>query len=95
MLIEEWESTNIVIRGSIVDGKKLDGFVAIKDNKIIGLITYLIENNECEICSLNSLVENKGIGTELIEKVKEIARLEKCDILKLVTTNDNIMLLVS
>ena len=90
ILINEWESTDIIIRGKVVDGTKLDGFVALKDNEIIGLITYVIENNECEICSLNSFIENKGIGTNLINKVKEYAKEKDCTRLKLITTNDNI-----
>lgn len=90
ILIEEWEATDIIIRGKIIDGTKLDGFLALKDNEIIGLITYMIENNECEICSLNSFVENKGIGTALINKVKEYSKKNNCVRLKLITTNDNI-----
>ncbi len=90
ILREEWESTNIMIRGQIIDGTKLDGFLAISDNEIVGLITYLIKDNECEICSLNSFVENKGIGSSLIENVKNLARNKNCNRLKLVTTNDNI-----
>ena len=90
ILMEEWEATDIIIRGKIIDGTKLDGFVALKDNEIIGLITYMIENNECEICSLNSFVENKGIGTALINKVKEYSKENNCIRLKLITTNDNI-----
>ena len=73
ILIEEWKETNIVTRGKIIDGTKLNGFVAVQDKEIIGLITYQIENNQCEIISLNSFIENKGIGTELIEKVKNNA----------------------
>lgn len=90
ILINEWGSTDIVIRGKIVDGTKLQGYVALKDNEIIGLITYMIENEECEICSLDSFIENKGIGTSLINKVEEVAKENKCKKLKLITTNDNI-----
>ena len=90
ILINEWEATNIIIRGKIIDGTKLDGFLAVKDNEIIGLITYMIENNECEIVSLNSFEENKGIATRLINIVKELAVKKKCVRLKLITTNDNI-----
>ena len=90
ILINEWESTNIIIRGKIINGTKLDGFLAVKDNEIIGLITYMIENNECEIVSLNSFEENKGIATRLINIVKELAVKKKCVRLKLITTNDNI-----
>ena len=90
ILIDEWEATNIIIRGKIIDGTKLDGFLALKNDEIVGVVTYMIENNECEICSLNSLIENKGIGTSLINKIKEIAKENNCTRLKLVTTNDNI-----
>lgn len=90
ILIDEWEATDIIIRGKIIDGTKLDGFIALKENKIIGLITYMIENNECEICSLNSFIQNRGIATNLIEKVKDYAKNKKCKRLKLITTNDNI-----
>lgn len=90
ILIQEWETTDIIIRGKIIDGTKLEGFLALKDNEIVGLITYMIENNECEICSLNSFIENKGIGTALINKVKAYLKLNNCAKLKLITTNDNI-----
>lgn len=90
ILINEWEATDIIIRGKIIDGTKLDGFLAMKDNEIIGLITYMIENNECEIVSLNSFEENKGIATRLINIVKALAIKKNCTRLKLITTNDNI-----
>jgi len=90
ILIEEWESTNIIVRGKIIDGTNLDGFVAIQNDTIIGVITYVIEENECEIISLNSFILNRGIGTSLIEKIKQIAKDKKCERLKLITTNDNI-----
>ncbi len=86
----EWEATDIIVRGKIIDGTKLDGFLAVRENIIIGLITYMIENNECEIVSLNSFEENKGIATRLINTVKELAINEHCTRLKLITTNDNI-----
>lgn len=90
ILINEWEATDIIIRGKVIDGTKISGIIAYKNTGIIGLITYIIEDNECEIVSINSFIENKGIGTILIEKVKEIAIKENCVRLKLVTTNDNI-----
>ncbi len=90
ILINEWESTDIIIRGKVIDGTKLNGFIDLRNNEIIGLITYMLESNECEICSLNSFIENKGVGTALISKVKEYAKENKCTRIKLITTNDNI-----
>ncbi len=89
-LIDHWFSTKIVSRGKVIDGTTLDGFIAYGNNKIVGLITYNISNNECEILSLDSLKENNGIGTLLIKKVIDIAKKKNCNRVFLITTNDNI-----
>jgi ribosomal protein S18 acetylase RimI-like enzyme len=69
----------------------LDGFACITDEgSLIGLITYMIHGVSCEIISLDSTIENKGIGSALIEKVEELALNMQCSHVKLVTTNDNL-----
>ena len=85
-----WVSTNMVVRGKIVDMTILDGVAIYENETIIGLVTYKINGNECEIISLDSLKENQGIGTGLVNKVIEIATKVKCTKIKLITTNDNI-----
>jgi GNAT superfamily N-acetyltransferase len=85
-----WFSTVMVVRGELVDMTILDGFVTCVDGKIIGLVTYKIKGNECEIMSLDSLMEKQGIGTTLVNKVIETARENNCTKIKLITTNDNI-----
>jgi GNAT superfamily N-acetyltransferase len=85
-----WFSTVMVVRGELVDMTILDGFAAYEGEKIIGLVTYKIKDTECEIMSLDSLMEKQGIGTALVNKVIETARENKCMKIKLITTNDNI-----
>ncbi|MGB4657629.1 MAG: GNAT family N-acetyltransferase [Mobilitalea sp.] len=87
---ENWYSTEIVIRGKIVDMTLVDGIAVYESNSIIGLLTYEITNDECEILSLDSKYENQGIGTELIKCVIDIARNQGCINLVVITTNDNI-----
>lgn len=87
---EHWYSTEMVLRGQIVDMTTVEGIVAYEDEKIIGLLTYEIKNGECEILSLDSLDQNKGIGSKLIDFVCQIAKKETCSKIKLITTNDNI-----
>lgn len=90
-LLKEWGNTVIVLReGEIFDLKDEAGFVIYDRDKVIGLITYRISNNRCEILSLNSNIENQGIGTALIEKVKEYTKINNCSILHTITTNDNL-----
>lgn len=89
-LLDNWYSTDIVIRGEVVDGTSLDGFIVYDKNRIVGLITYIIYNSVCEIVTLNSLEENKGIGTALCNKLKEVAIDKNCKLMRLITTNDNL-----
>jgi Acetyltransferases len=85
-----WFSTDMVVRGEVIDMTVLDGFVVYENGKIIGLVTYKIKGDECEIMSLDSLKENQGIGTALVNIVIETAAKAKCIKIKLITTNDNI-----
>jgi ribosomal protein S18 acetylase RimI-like enzyme len=54
------------------------------------LITYRVEGDVCEIITLNSLVEGRGIGTALVQAVREAAVEAGCRRLWLITTNDNL-----
>ncbi|MFC1978418.1 GNAT family N-acetyltransferase [Chloroflexota bacterium] len=84
-----WGSTDIVTHGTVHNADQLPGFIAIQDNKPVGVLTYQLHNNECEIISLNSLVEGKGIGSALVDSAKNIAITANCKRLWLITTNDN------
>lgn len=85
-----WFSTDMVVRGELVDMTLLDGFALYDNEAIIGLVTYRIQDKECEIMSLDSLRENQGIGTALVNKVIGMAVQKGCEKIRLITTNDNI-----
>ena len=76
----------VVYRPDTVDG----GFIAIDQGEWVGEITYAVSGTECEIVSLDSLREGRGIGAKLIEAVVEQARKQDCTRLFLITTNDNL-----
>ncbi|MCL2198934.1 MAG: GNAT family N-acetyltransferase [Defluviitaleaceae bacterium] len=89
ILKKEWDCPPSVSRGRAIDTTTLDGFIFLENGKIKGLITYNIENTDCEIATLISLSENKGIGTALVEATKAAAKENACTRLWLITTNDN------
>jgi ribosomal protein S18 acetylase RimI-like enzyme len=89
-LIEHWHSTVMMVRGKAVDMTDTDGFAVLEDGHIAGLVTYKIENGECEIMSLDSLIENRGVGTGLLNKVISAAKSAGCRKVRLITTNDNV-----
>ncbi len=89
-LDDHWGGPLIVTRGQIYDGSRLPGFAAVRDGQIAGLVTYRIEADSCEIVSLDSLAEGIGIGSTLIEAVRQRAVTAGCRRLWLITTNDNL-----
>ncbi len=90
----QWGSPEMVVSSGVYDCSELDGFTIVNEKgEIIGLITYIIKENECEIISLDSIEERKGIGTSLVKEVENIAIKKECRLVKLVTTNDNLLAL--
>jgi RimJ/RimL family protein N-acetyltransferase len=89
LLKEWWAGPLIVTRGKLHLADELPGFIAVHDGMPAGLITYDVVGDECEIVTMNSLVENRGIGTALISAVSNIALKAGCRRIWLITTNDN------
>lgn len=91
-LVFQWGAEIVISHDVIFHPANLPGFIAIDQttNERIGLITYHVTNDECEIVTLDSLREGFGIGNSLIEAVKEKARSIGCKRLRVITTNDNL-----
>jgi GNAT superfamily N-acetyltransferase len=89
-LTAQWGSVRQAIWGRVIDVSVLPGFVAVRGPERVGLITYRIEKEECEVTTLNSTAEGIGVGTALLESVREVAEAAGCRRLALITTNDNL-----
>ena len=89
-LIRQWGTTKIVTRGILHDANHLPGFVGIFQELPTGLTTYHIHNHACEIVTLNSTHEGKGVGSALLDATKKIAESMDCHRLWVITTNDNL-----
>ena len=80
----------VVSRDEVHDPHKLPGFIAVEGNERVGLVTYSIYSQECELVSIDSLCQFMGIGTELLERVEQTAREAGCLKIWAITTNDNL-----
>lgn len=89
-ITEHWGADMVVSRGVIHYPHNLPGFVAILNKKRVGLITYHIDKNSCEIVTFDSIQPSIGVGTALIEVVEKVARQSGCKRLWFITTNDNL-----
>jgi GNAT superfamily N-acetyltransferase len=87
--IDHWGGEEMISRGNIYRPEQLEGFVIEDTDEWIGLLTFFIQDSECEVTSLDSLREGQGIGSMLIDKTIDEARARGCKRLFLITTNDN------
>ena len=90
VLMKRWGDTIIVARGEVYHPHTLPGFVAILKGNRVGLITYALEEEQCEIVTLDSTKLGIGIGTMLTNAVTQAARTAGCKRIWLITTNDNL-----
>jgi ribosomal protein S18 acetylase RimI-like enzyme len=89
-ILEHWGSNKVVSRGVVYYPQDLPGFVALYESEKVGLVTYNITGANCEIVTIDSIRPSSGVGTALIEAVKDTATKSGCKRLWLITTNDNL-----
>ena len=90
LLREHWGSTKVVSRGRLYHADQLPGLIATDQSEKVGLLTYSINGAECEILTLNSVRECRGVGSALLKAVESVARQAGCTRLRVITTNDNL-----
>lgn len=86
----QWGSVQMVSRGRTHFADELPAFIAIWDEQMVGLVTYKIDGDECEIISLDSLMVRIGVGGALIQAVAQQAAYHNCKRVWLITSNDNL-----
>ena len=89
-ILQQWFTMEMVVHGESIDLGSADGWFVSDDGAVIGLITYRILGQEMEILSLDSLKEQQGIGTMLLQEAVNEAGKSGCLRIMLITTNDNL-----
>jgi|GEM_PF-1667667 len=87
---QRWRTETLVFRGEKNSPAELPGFVAFMHKMPVGVITYRIKDEACQIISLDTVVHGKGIGISLLEKVLELMQEQKTHKIRMLTTNDNV-----
>lgn len=85
-----WGDDTVVHQDKIFYPAEMEGLKAVDQDRIVGILHFQIQDNNCEILTLASLNKGKGIGTALLDAVEVIARNSSCRKLCLSTTNDNL-----
>lgn len=87
---ESWSTPVVARLGELIDPTRLPGFVALLNGERAGLATYTVRGDECELVTMRSLREGRGVGRALLDAVRDAALEARCTRLWLVTTNDNL-----
>jgi ribosomal protein S18 acetylase RimI-like enzyme len=85
-----WGGATIVSRGRTRDVSRLPALVCTQGADLLGLATYEITGEECELVTIEAFRRRQGVGTALLDAVIAAARKHGCARLCLVTTNDNL-----
>lgn len=88
-IVESWGAEVVIAHETIYRPAEMPGFGAFYGDKILGLLTYHLEFNACEVVTINSWQKGLGIGSALVNTIIQTANLKGCRRLWLVTTNDN------
>jgi ribosomal protein S18 acetylase RimI-like enzyme len=87
---ESWSEPRVARLGELIDPTQLPGFIALLDGERSGLAAYDVRGDECELVTIRSLREGRGVGRALLEAVRGAAVEAGCGRLWLITTNDNL-----
>lgn len=90
LMNREWGGLPLVIREKKYYPTSLDGIIAENEHGIAGFLFYEVRDQDCEIIVFEVFDKFKRIGTQILNKLKEIATNKKCRRLYLMTTNDNL-----
>jgi ribosomal protein S18 acetylase RimI-like enzyme len=88
-LEDAFEDVIVARKGALIDASILPGFVATDGGRPVGLLTYDVTHNGCEVVAIISMEEGRGIGRALMDAVRDHALACGYHRLWLITTNDN------
>ncbi|PCF86342.1 GNAT family N-acetyltransferase [Staphylococcus intermedius] len=81
---------NMVVSSGHYDLTQFPCIVAFEAGRIAGVLIYRTDTDILEIISLDSFRENKGIRSQLIQHVENIAQTLNIQTIQVITTNENI-----
>jgi ribosomal protein S18 acetylase RimI-like enzyme len=76
--------------GELLNPLDYPALIAEESGRLLGVLTYIIRDEECEIFTIHAAQQWRGTGTALISEVERIATEEGCTRVWLITTNDNV-----
>ncbi len=76
--------------GELVDSLAHPAVLAWSDAELVGVATYIVGGDSCELLTLHATTRFAGTGSALLTEVQRRAAEAGCSRLWVVTTNDNV-----
>jgi N-acetylglutamate synthase-like GNAT family acetyltransferase len=88
--LRDHHSLRVARRGELVDVSAHPAFLAWSGDALVGVATYVLGADDCELLTLHAASRFGGVGSALVSAVQEAARGAGRTRLWVVTTNDNV-----
>ena len=88
--LAERHALRVARRGVLVESMGHPSVLALSEGELVGVATYVIDGDACELLTLYAATQRSGIGTALVAAVRDAAVAASCRRLWVVTTNDNL-----
>lgn len=86
---QHWLSEMVMSRGRSFYPHKEDGFLERRDDRIVGLLTFRVDDDGMQVLTLNATLEGQRIGSSMMLDAIDKARRDGCKCVWLTTTNAN------
>ncbi|AHH93507.1 GNAT family N-acetyltransferase [Kutzneria viridogrisea] len=90
LMTELWGGATVVVHGTVFRPAALQGLLAVRETRLVGLVTFDTAGDTLEIVTLDALVRGMGIGSELVAAVVGEARRRGLARITATTTNANL-----
>jgi GNAT superfamily N-acetyltransferase len=88
--LARWNSSRVACCGTLERPIEYPSLLAEEDGRLLGVLTYVVDGDACEVLTLHADVRRRGVGSALIAAVRRLAAEAGCARLWLITTNDNV-----
>ena len=88
--LARWGSLCVARLGRIERPLDHPALIADDNDRLVGVLTYILDGAHCEVLTLHVDDRRRGVGSALVAEAKRIAAAAKCTRLWVITTNDNV-----
>lgn len=88
--VRHWADKRVVCGGRLYDNLELPGFVAVKDGRPVGFLTYHRKGPVMDLVAIACRVQRRGVGTALVKALLRLALRAGCRQVRVAATNTNL-----